>query len=154
MDNVNQALAWLVKKFEKHHIPFQIVGGLAAKAYGSKREVVDIDMYIPHKYFKKFPKELKKFIVWGPKHFKDNCWDVIFLRIIYEDQKIEIADAKSSKIYDKKIKKWICIDIDFSDSVIKKVFEMNVPVIPKQKLIKYKKILSREVDILDLKEIV
>jgi len=43
---------------------------------------------------------------------------------------------------------------DLSKPVIKKVFGLNLPVIPKKKLISYKSKLMREVDVIDLKSLV
>ncbi|MCG7984840.1 MAG: hypothetical protein JAY90_19065 [Candidatus Thiodiazotropha lotti] len=36
----------------QHQIPFLICGGLAAIGYGSKRELNDIDLFVPGKLFK------------------------------------------------------------------------------------------------------
>jgi hypothetical protein len=46
-EKISQALNWIVSLLNRHHIPYQIVGGLAAKAYGARRALVDIDMYVP-----------------------------------------------------------------------------------------------------------
>lgn len=44
MNNPQAALHWIVGKLTSRNIPFAIVGGLAAIAYGSSRSLNDIDM--------------------------------------------------------------------------------------------------------------
>ena len=42
-----QAFRWIVGLLEELAIPFLLVGGLAARAYGASRELADIDFYAP-----------------------------------------------------------------------------------------------------------
>ena len=44
MKDTAGALFWIVKILKKHKIPFHISGGFAAKLYGVKRDLADIDI--------------------------------------------------------------------------------------------------------------
>ena len=41
-----EGLRWIVEILNRNHIPYQLVGGLAAKIYGSARDINDIDIDI------------------------------------------------------------------------------------------------------------
>jgi hypothetical protein len=152
MKQPKKALKWIVNVLESNQIPFQIVGGLAAKAYGAKRQLFDIDIYVPEKYMSIVVKETKKYIVWGPKRSKEKNWDLEYMKIMYAEQRIEIGSPEKTKIFNKEKKQWFKEDIDFSKSQIKEVFGLKIPVMPKNQLILRKKRLGRKVDIIDLKQ--
>ena len=75
------------------------------------------------------------------------------MAIVYKGQQIEIGDSDRTKIYDSKQGIWIPQKINYSNSELVQVFDIELPIMPKQQLIEYKRILSREVDIQDLAEI-
>ncbi|GIH13884.1 hypothetical protein [Rugosimonospora africana] len=45
--DIATALTWVVSALRRQHVPFQVVGGLAAHAYGDRRPIVDLDFYAP-----------------------------------------------------------------------------------------------------------
>lgn len=47
MTDDGQALSWIVEVLRRAEVPFQVVGGLAARAYGAKRPLADLDFYVP-----------------------------------------------------------------------------------------------------------
>ena len=137
---------------QRNRIPFQITGGLAAKAYGAKRKLFDIDIYVPDKYMDKVVKKTKKYIVLGPKHSKTKNWDLEYIKIIYAGQRIEIGSPEKTKMFDKEKGKWIRDRINFSKPEVKEMFGLKIPVIPKKQLISRKIKLGRKVDKIDLRQ--
>lgn len=154
MENTQKALKWIVNLFNEHDIPFQIAGGFAAIAYGARRELRDMDFYIPGKYFQKICKLVKKYIISGPQIYKDNEWDCEDVLLTHSGQNIDIANADNTKFFDKKENKWVKEDVDFLDHETIEIMETKVPVMPKQKLIEYKKRLGRDIDKIDLEQII
>jgi len=145
------AFKWIVKLLKKHEVPFQISGGFAARLYGSMRELADIDIGIPDKSFEKILPDVNEYLIYGPKHYRDDEWDLKLMTLKYKNQKIDIAGRDTIKIFDKINNAWIPAHRDLSISENQEVYEITVPVIPKSALIAYKKKIGREVDILDVK---
>lgn len=147
------ALIWITDILETLDIPFHIAGGLAAIAYGSTRALHDIDIDIPEGKFRILEKEVKEFIVYGPSHFKDAKWDLTLMTLNFNGQLIDLSGAYDAKIFDEKAGKWHHLITDFSTVEIKNVLELQLPVIAFSELLEYKKILAREVDLMDIAEL-
>lgn len=152
MKQPKRALKWIVNMLKKDKIPYQIVGGLAAKAYGAKRPLFDIDIYIPDKYIDILVNKTKRYIEWGPKRVKEKNWDLEFFKIKYAGTRIDIGSPEKTKIFDNKKKRWFKERIDFSKSILKEVYGIDVPIMPKKQLIQRKRRLGRKVDLIDLEQ--
>ncbi len=148
----SKALYWLLDLLEQHETNYQIVGGLAAIAHGATRDLADIDLYIPYHSSQDFLKSIYPYIYWGPQHQKDECWDVTYLKVEYDDQKIEIGDSRDAKIFDRRSNQWVSQGIDYSLSERKEIYGRLANVMPKEQLIAYKLILGREVDMQDVQQ--
>ena len=71
------ALGWIAGLLGEAEIPFQVVGGVAAAAYGATREVADIDLYIAADHL---PQVMRLVgadrIVRQPWRHRDESWDL------------------------------------------------------------------------------
>ncbi len=144
------AFLWVVNILVEKMIPFQIEGGFASRLYGSTRELSDIDISIPENRFDELMPYLKDYIIYGPSQYIDNEWNLKLMTLTYKGQDIDIAGAYENKKYDKHNKKWVNIPSDFSKSVYMDVYGLKVPIISKEELIAYKKIIARDVDVIDV----
>lgn len=151
--NVKSAFHWIINILRGLNIPFQIAGGLAANIYGANRALEDIDIDIPEEYFPLVKEEIKDFIVYGPAQFKDEIWDLLLMTLNYQGQFIDLSGAYSIKIFNKNTQEWQTCSADFSKSEIHKCFDVDVPVITKNELLFYKKIIARPVDVIDVEQI-
>ncbi len=147
------ALNWIIEYFESHHIPYVVCGGLAAKAYGSTRELVDIDIYVPDEYFQEIVTMGKKYVTFGPAHYVDDKWDLTYVQFEFDRQKIEIGSDKACKIRDSETGRWYEKKIDFNGFEYRSMYGKCLKVMNRHDLISYKKKLNRAVDIDDIRQI-
>ena len=149
MRSAKPAFIWIISILKKRKIPFQISGGMAARVWGAKRELADIDINVDLENFDEILPEVKKFVIFGPGKYKDKNWDLYEMTLRYRGQEIDICRASDQKIFNKNTKKWESLRIDFSTSRNKQVFGLPVSVMPKDELIDYKIKLRRPVDLKD-----
>ena len=150
MKQTKKAFAWIISILRKNKIPFQISGGLAARIYGSTRELADIDIDIPEERFEEILPAVKKFAIFGPAKYKDKNWDLYLMTLNYKGQEIDLCGYRTAKIFDKKRKKWISYPTDLSHINYKRILGLTIPVVSKKNLIEHKSKLLRRVDKTDL----
>ena len=148
-----RALEWIVTLFTSNSIDYLLVGGAAAYFYGSKRLIHDIDFYADLKDLEKINDLLNEYITQKPMYYKDEYWDITFMKLFYQDQQIEIGDIHNCFIYDKKKNIWVKQLIDLQNFTEIKSGNITVKVMNKEQLIAYKNILGRKVDIIDIQNI-
>ncbi len=153
MKNSKAAFKWIVGILKKRGIQFQVVGGLAAITYGAKRPVVDIDLQIPSSGFEKILGDVNNYKVLGPGQYRDRVWNLRILTLNYEGQIIDLGDSNNTKFYNHRAQLWEKLSTNYSNSEIKEIYGIKVPVIPKQQLIQYKTKLGRPVDEIDIVQI-
>lgn len=156
MKKINQTsyaktLKWIVGILKKRKIRFNVLGGLAAYAYGSKRTLVDIDLAMKNKDFQKILPDVKDYIVEPPHFSKSENWECYYMELKYNGITIEIGGDEGCKFLNSKTGKWQKLGDGLSKPTIKKVFGLNLPIIPKKDLVAYKKKLMRDFDVIDLK---
>lgn len=153
--NVNQksyekTLKWIIRILKRKKIKFNILGGLASYAYGSKRMLVDIDLYMKNEDFQKILPNVKDYITEAPHFSKSKNWECFYMELEKDKIIIEIGGDKGCKFRNLKTKKWCNFSKGLFNPTFKKVFGLNLPIIPKKDLIAYKRKLMRGVDIIDL----
>lgn len=153
MRDTKKSFLWIVSILTKHQIPFVILGGLAARTYGSPRPLNDIDIDIPVQYFKVILADIKPYIIYGPDHYVDARWDEQVITFNYEDQEIDIGGGDTVKICDARTGKWRNMHTDFENVERKEVFGEVVPVISREHLVEYKSMLDGDHQQIDIKAI-
>lgn len=148
----NKALEWIVDFLETKNIPYLICGGLAAIAYGSTRQLHDIDLYVSSERYLEVVAFGEEFNSDGPKRLHDANWNVEYVQFFYEDQKVEVGSSDNVGVYDAIGRTWFQKHLDFTNYMDAVVYGRKVRVMDKASLIEYKKKLNREVDIIDIEE--
>jgi len=147
------ALNWIIEFIESNSIPYVVCGGLAAKVYGSKRKLNDIDLYVPDEYFASIVKFGKPYITYGPTHHKGNQWDLTYVQFNYLGQEVEVGSDKDCKIFDSLQARWSVQHIDFENWERREIYGVELRIMEKNDLVAYKKKLNREVDLEDIAQI-
>jgi hypothetical protein len=145
-------LIWITNILTREQIPFQVTGGLAAKIYGSPRQLADIDIEIPNEKMDILVPLVDGYIKFGPEHYQDEHWDILLMTLSYHGQNIDISGTRG-KVFDKNMQQWIQMDTDLSRAIPREAWGVTVPVVPKEDLIAYKEILARDVDREDVRAI-
>jgi hypothetical protein len=152
---IHQALNWIVSLLNCHQVPYQVVGGLAAQAYGARRPLVDIDIYVPLDQAHAALEEMKPYLVREPLAHHSASWDLIYLALDFQGVPIEIGDSSTNpRFYNHIDQRWEPQVIDYTASENVEIYGIDVAVMPKDELLRYKAMLDREVDHLDIQQIV
>ncbi len=153
-EQTHEALLWLVSLLNRHNLPYQIVGGLAAQAYGATRPLVDIDLYIPLHRAQAALAEMRPFLVREPLPHLSASWDLVYLALDFHGVPIEIGDSSTNPRFFNRVDGcWEPQVIDYAASRIVTLYGVEVAVMPRDELLRYKAMLDREVDHLDIGEI-
>ncbi len=153
MKDTESALKWIVGIFHKYNIPFRIGGGFAARLYGATRELADIDLGIPEARLYDIIPDVKEYIIYGPKKYLDENWDLLMMTLNYKGQEIDVCACDTEKVFNQNTKEWENLSSSLSDVVEKEIYGIKVPVMPIKDLIDYKSKLQREVDLIDVQQI-
>ncbi|MBY7731521.1 MazG-related protein [Vibrio bathopelagicus] len=152
-EEVKVALKWLKGLLDAESIEYQIVGGLAATIHGGSREIADIDLYIHNSDANKLLAHVSQFISKPLTRYTEYGWDLEYFQLVYQNQKIEIGLSQNTKIQSALDSSWYQLEIDYSASVEKHYEGIVLSVIPVHHLVEYKRILGREVDLIDIHEL-
>lgn len=152
-ENYKKAVYWIVKLLNKNRVKFHFIGGLAAYAYGSKIRYNDIDLAMNLKDMNKLVEIAKDYVIEKPWNgtSSNKIWKGYVMRLEYYRIKIDVTEAKFTKIFNKKSRKYEKFPSDLQNPTFKKIFGLNVPIMQKNKLIKYKSKLKFPNDLIDLK---
>ena len=135
-----EALDWILSILRKNNIDYQITGGLAANLYGSTRELYDIDLEVSDSDVNRLSEICREYIVYGPERYVDEHFDLLLMTLKYRNQLIDVCgiDKMSIKGFRQTIDLNNAVDIG------------GYRVVGLVDLIAYKKLLGREVDLIDI----
>jgi len=150
--NQLDALKRVVQVFKENKIQFQISGGLAAIIYGAERPLYDIDIEVYKKDILKIRELFQKNISKDFYHLQDENFDLWLLTLDVNGVPVDISQADECYLGDGKNNK-VSADADLSKAQMMNFDGVEIPVADKKELIEYKKILARDTDLIDIKQI-
>lgn len=151
-DLQKQVFKKVISILKENHITFQVTGGLAAIVYGAKRSLYDIDIDIAKKDIQKIKELFSDYITEDLHHLQNGKFDIYVMTLKIDGVEIDISQAEENYIIDEEGKK-IGGDADISNARIMEIDGIEVPVEDKDELISYKRILGRDTDLIDIKQI-
>lgn len=146
------ALRYVTTALARLEIPFQAAGGLAARAWGGARDLVDLDFYVPDRGLDAAARGLQDRVKRGPERVRSDHWDMTVLTLEVEGCRVELAGTDSGR-YRRAGGRWSDVQVDFRGGVFRTVVGVTVPVMPRDALVAYKRELEREVDLVDLHDL-
>ncbi len=115
---------------------------------------MDIDLYIPLDRAQSALEEMRPYMVRQPLPHLSAAWDLVYLALDYRGVLIEIGDSTTNpRFYNRIDQRWERQGIDFTASQIARLYGVEVAVMPRDELLRYKAMLDREVDHLDIQQI-
>lgn len=147
MPNASAAARWIAGLLERERIPYMVAGGLAARAHGATRPLADIDLYVPNEALTTVTKLANDHVTRPPARHVGDQWDLVFMELEYAGQKIDLGGADDVRIAAAVDGPWVTQQIDLRSAVrMETGLGLAMPVMPRDELIAYKRLLDRAVD--------
>jgi hypothetical protein len=149
-----QVLSYLVQTLNSEDIVFQVSGGLAAIAHGATRALYDIDLEIHKKDVEKVRALFKEYITEDWNHDlegPDDQFDIWMMKLEIKGVPIDINQVEEVYLISRTGER--TLQPDGMDTEPKAVEGITLPVLRKEPLIAYKKILGRDTDLIDIEQI-
>lgn len=147
-----KVLKKLVGILNDNKISFLVSGGLAAIAYGAKRPLYDIDIDVAPNDIPRTKDLFREYVVEDFHHLQDDILDIWLMTLNIDGVTVDITQTEEC-YYKGKDGRKIRIDTDLSNAEIRQVEGIEVPIENKQELIRYKSIIARDTDLIDIRQI-
>jgi hypothetical protein len=150
MKDSQRAFDWITTLLDELGHSYVVVGGLAANVYGSKRPLCDIDIDVPMFALREIANLAQAYVTFGPSRFRDEQFDIELLTLRYGEQEIDLTAAEDVLLFDRGAAIWRQVPTDLKAGELHEVFGKTVPVMSRDALITYKRMLARDTDLEDV----
>ena len=150
-ENQIKVLYRLEQTLRENDIPFIVIGGLASIAWGVNRPLVDIDIQVSSSDLVRVNELLGEYVSTDMRHYVTASWDINQMILTMDKVGIDVCGAEDFYVVKDAERHLIknCLDI----AVVKDVAGISIPVLPKEVLIEYKKLIARPVDLQDIAQL-
>lgn len=143
----------VIKTLDENKIPYEITGGLAALFYGAKRPLFDIDIDIHKKDFPQVRELFRDYVVEEPHQtLESKYFDIYVMALNIDGVDVDFSAAEDSYFWDKSGQRHR-LDSNLDDYQEFDFNGMKIKVCDKNGLIAYKKIIARDTDLEDIRQI-
>ncbi len=144
-----QTLNFIISTLDRHKIKYQVTGGLAGNIYGSTWPLHDIDLEVAQKDMERVASLFRDCTIRPLARFVDEEFDLMLLTLRLGDVEVDINQAEDAFVFTKEGAR-IQLDTDFSKAKEISFLGLTLYVQPLEDLIRYKELLGRNEDVLDL----
>lgn len=148
-ENHIQTLKFIISTLDQHKIKYQVTGGLAGNIYGSTWPLHDIDLEVAQKDMERVASLFRDCTIRPLARFVDEEFDLMLLTLRLGDVEVDINQAEDAFVFTKEGVR-IQLDTDLSRAKEISFLGLKLHVQPLEELIKYKDLLGRKEDVLDL----
>jgi len=147
------AFAWIATLLDDGGFGWVVVGGLAARTYGSSRPLADIDIDTPRAALRFVAERAREFITFGPERYRDSEFDIELLTLRWGGQDIDLTAAEDIRLFDRGAAVWREVPTDMKAFEIHQLMGRSAPVMSRETLVHYKRIIDRPVDRVDIEAV-
>lgn len=151
-DSQKQVLKKVIKTLKKNQIIFQVTGGLAAIAYGSRRPLYDIDIDIYQRDVEKVRELFRPYLTKDLSHKQSEYWDIYMMTFNIDGVPMDVTQLEDWYYSDRSGKKRLMTGYPENAKIIN-IEGIEIPVVEKDELIAYKKAAARAIDLDDVEQI-
>ena len=149
-DRASEALAWLVELFRDRGVRYAAAGGLAARAWGARRPLVDLDIYVRGEDLERLEADLAPYVVQPLARLLNDHWDLSLIRLQYAGVPVELSVCEGAKYREASTGEWHTACPQLDDCPERQVFGVPVSVLDLEHLVEYKRRVDRAVDRADV----
>lgn len=153
-DVQKKVLIFLIETLQKNNIEFQISGGLAAIIHGVARPLYDIDLEIHKEDVETIHTLFKDYITedWNNDlDGADDQFDIWMMKLEIDGVPVDINQVEEVYLISKTGER--TLQPSGMDTEPKEFMGLTIPVLRREPLIAYKKILARDIDLADVKQL-
>lgn len=148
-DSHIRTLKFLISTLDSHQIKYQVTGGLAGNICGSTWPLHDIDLEVAQKDMERVASLFRDCTIRPLARFVDQEFDLMLLTLRLSDVEVDINQAEDAFVFTKEGVR-IKLDTDLSRAKSISFLGLTLYVQPLEALIRYKELLGRKEDGLDL----
>ena len=149
-EQATSALDWLADLFRDREVRYAAAGGLAARACGATRPLVDLDFYVHGEDLDRVEADLSPYVVQPLTELANEYWDLSLIRLEYAGVPLELSVGEGARYREAKTGTWHDACPDFDDCPERELLGTQIRVMNREALLEYKRRVDRAVDRADV----
>jgi hypothetical protein len=149
-DRAAEAMAWLADLFRDQDVRYAAAGGLAARAWGATRPLVDLDFYVHGEDLDRIETDLAPYVVRPLTGIRNDHWDLSFMRLEYSGIPLELSVAEGARYREAATGEWHDACPTFSACPERELLGVKLRIMDRDDLVEYKRRVDRAVDRADV----